>query len=493
LRDALKLLDSEDKKYLVEKNIPIFIDPQSSLEHMKLIREHKLGDVSIDYDESPNEIAGDIKKQLDKYRKSHPEVSVEKPVQRELPLVEVEPEIDEKEKQLILLRREIDKLQGQLEANLTARRNKDQQIDDYTNKLKGLGGKSKEIKAERARVQKLKVSAEQELVVIKKESARLSDQIQALYEAMILFENGGIDYGKKRDSVYLDETINGSGDRVISNMDADGNPCYDEAFRKKMEDIVENPYVNNPSAQAKWDAKQDRRLSREEKGFKTEYIIIHSTNSDEVNSVVVGQAAHFGVSKDGEVYYVVDDSKYMDHAGNSQWNGKTDISNYSIGIEVANKPGEPWTPKQYEAMKKLVHYLGVKYEIPQKNVLTHYQVAKSEFGRGRKVDPYYRIDWDRLGLPDNSKLVDKDVANGRVLPNLSEVVYQLHRLGVTRDTREDFIESLRDACLISHLKDPDALKQRLIKTLTSSGIPLKDTRDLTDRLVKILSSGPVHI
>jgi len=164
-----------------------------------------------------------------------------------------------------------------------------------------------------------------------------------------------------------------------------------------------------------------------------DYIILHSTASDSVFSVIgpSGPKAHFGVDKDGSIYYFVhvdkgtpSKDKIAPHAGKSKWNGVDDLNTNSIGIEVVAENGEDWTPAQYEAVKQLVAWLGGYYGLCKNDVLMHKQVAVGKFGRGRKRDPYttvYASFFSNLGLPDNSRLLDLDVAYDRVDANISSV------------------------------------------------------------------------
>ena len=76
---------------------------------------------------------------------------------------------------------------------------------------------------------------------------------------------------------------------------------------------------------------------------KISYLILHYTAiascqeslnylCDEENKV----SAHFLVSKNGEIYYLVDTKNNAWHAGKSYWQGLINLNNYSIGIEMDN-------------------------------------------------------------------------------------------------------------------------------------------------------------
>jgi hypothetical protein len=159
---------------------------------------------------------------------------------------------------------------------------------------------------------------------------------------------------------------------------------------------------------------------------KTSYIVLHSTISKNSGHTIRKNKAHYVVEKDGTIKYIVNSDDKLDTAGRitnnefrASWNGDGQIGMHSIGIEVVAQDMKEWTPEQYAGVKKLVEALGEKYELQQKDVLAHWQVAcNSSNERGRKSDPY-GLDYSRLGLPNNFRLVDYDVVSSRVAPNLS--------------------------------------------------------------------------
>ena len=78
------------------------------------------------------------------------------------------------------------------------------------------------------------------------------------------------------------------------------------------------------------------------------------------------------------------------------WQGKRDLNDYSIGIEIANKgPGAPggpplqeYTAAQYEAAGKLCEILTRTWGIPLNRILGHCHVSP-----GRKTDPWLHFNW----------------------------------------------------------------------------------------------------
>ncbi len=169
---------------------------------------------------------------------------------------------------------------------------------------------------------------------------------------------------------------------------------------------------------------------------ETRYIILHSTKGEAMDYYIKNTVAHYLVGKDGKIHYLIDRSLEDNHAGNrretdgkfkgkfkhndpASWDGDEEVSYKAIGIEVEANGGEEWNDKQYEAVKRLVYWLGSEYGIKKRNVLMHNQVAfgvRWGFRRGRKPDPY-GVNWEKLDLPNNSNLIDMDVVKGKIAPD----------------------------------------------------------------------------
>lgn len=70
--------------------------------------------------------------------------------------------------------------------------------------------------------------------------------------------------------------------------------------------------------------------------------------------------------------------------------GRTNINDFSIGIELINtKTGSP-NEIQYQSLVQLVKYLQQKYIVPLINILGHNQIAPE-----RKTDPW-NFDWQKF-------------------------------------------------------------------------------------------------
>jgi N-acetyl-anhydromuramyl-L-alanine amidase AmpD len=53
-----------------------------------------------------------------------------------------------------------------------------------------------------------------------------------------------------------------------------------------------------------------------------------------------------------------------DHAGRSMWNGQTDLSRYSIGIELVGYHYAPISVQQYRSVGLLIKILQGVYNLP---------------------------------------------------------------------------------------------------------------------------------
>lgn len=132
-------------------------------------------------------------------------------------------------------------------------------------------------------------------------------------------------------------------------------------------------------------------------------VIIHSTASDSVMGTLSWfqnlanpkkSSAHYVVAKDGTIYQCVEEEDIAFHAGNSKYtiNGvlRSNISYYSIGIEVVAAETSQYTTKQLEALVELTKDIMTRHKIKPEYVLRH-----SDISPKRKTDPYPKnMDWE---------------------------------------------------------------------------------------------------
>ena len=131
-------------------------------------------------------------------------------------------------------------------------------------------------------------------------------------------------------------------------------------------------------------------------------IIIHYTDMTSAEAALnrlsdpeAQVSAHYLISKDGEIYQLVDDSKRAWHAGVSEWEEETDINSRSIGIEL-DYPGHsnglaPYPEVQIQSLIHLCKEIQNRYRIPKSRIIGHEDVAP-----GRKIDPGPHFPWIQL-------------------------------------------------------------------------------------------------
>ena len=128
-------------------------------------------------------------------------------------------------------------------------------------------------------------------------------------------------------------------------------------------------------------------------------IVLHSSynpNGDtySVSEIVkiyesYGVSAHYLIDRKGTIYHLVENQNIAYHAGVSKMpDGRRDVNDFSIGIEIMNKEDTEFTKSQYQAVNDLIAYLKEQYQI--KYVVGHGDIAPS-----RKTDPW-NFDWKKL-------------------------------------------------------------------------------------------------
>jgi N-acetylmuramoyl-L-alanine amidase len=106
-------------------------------------------------------------------------------------------------------------------------------------------------------------------------------------------------------------------------------------------------------------------------------------------------SSHYLVFEDGRVFQLVPEARRAYHAGESYWEGSTDINSRSVGIEIGNQGydfGSPPFPEvQIAAVIALCRDIIARWSIAPCHVLAHSDVAPN-----RKRDPGETFPWQRL-------------------------------------------------------------------------------------------------
>jgi N-acetylmuramoyl-L-alanine amidase len=143
-----------------------------------------------------------------------------------------------------------------------------------------------------------------------------------------------------------------------------------------------------------------------------------------------GGHTHYVIARNGRTYRILDKKYVADHAGLSMWNGEEDLSNISIGIELVGYHYAPISEEQYKSVGILIDILQGAYNLDDRAVLTHSQVAygipnrwfkKNHRGRKRCAKNFVRAKAE-LGP---TWTYDPDVNAGRLMADaqLADVFY----------------------------------------------------------------------
>jgi AmpD protein len=100
-------------------------------------------------------------------------------------------------------------------------------------------------------------------------------------------------------------------------------------------------------------------------------------------------SAHFVIDRRGRTTQYVSCDERAWHAGASQWQGRDNCNDFSIGIELEGLEGEFFEPAQYRSLTPLLRSLRHRYGV--RWVVGHEHVAP-----GRKADPGAGFEWGRL-------------------------------------------------------------------------------------------------
>ncbi len=169
-------------------------------------------------------------------------------------------------------------------------------------------------------------------------------------------------------------------------------------------------------------------------------------------------SAHFVVARDGEITQLAPADRKCNHAGKSEWRGRSMCNGFAIGIEIVN-PGKllargecavssagkvydraqhgigrcataahgdgywmPYTPQQIAAVEGLVHALAAAYPTITE-VAGHHDIAP-----GRKVDPTPLMPWPQMRAALDKARKAKP-AESEPEPDIEAVQARLEALG----------------------------------------------------------------
>lgn len=109
-------------------------------------------------------------------------------------------------------------------------------------------------------------------------------------------------------------------------------------------------------------------------------------------------SAHILISRDGEVWKLVDFDKRAYHAGRSMLNGKKNCNRWTLGIELLGDANSGFTDEQYEALAKIVDEKMLEHDFEALCVAGHDTVRWNAIEAGDATSKKY----DPSGAPDGN-------------------------------------------------------------------------------------------
>lgn len=102
-------------------------------------------------------------------------------------------------------------------------------------------------------------------------------------------------------------------------------------------------------------------------------------------------SSHLFINRLGEIVQFVPFDRKAWHAGESEYQGRRNCNEYSIGIELEGTDAEPFTDQQYSSLVTVTRSLIAMYPAltPQRIV------GHSDIAPGRKTDPGPCFEWQR--------------------------------------------------------------------------------------------------
>ncbi|RQN03846.1 N-acetylmuramoyl-L-alanine amidase [Pantoea ananatis] len=197
--------------------------------------------------------------------------------------------------------------------------------------------------------------------------------------------------------------------------------------------------------------RQDYTLSHDYSSLaqneRIRFLVFHYTAADNATSLKLltgnNVSAHYIIPESPDntadkplIYQLVHEDKRAWHAGVSNWNGRDNLNDSSVGIEIVNrgfsenmlghKTWYPYDEKQIKALVALSRRIIQRYNITPDNVVGHSDIAPL-----RKQDPGKLFPWKQLAAqgigawPEAEKI--KKYLNGR-LPTAPVNVHKMQVL-----------------------------------------------------------------
>jgi N-acetylmuramoyl-L-alanine amidase len=150
-------------------------------------------------------------------------------------------------------------------------------------------------------------------------------------------------------------------------------------------------------------------------GLKPSLIVLHYTAMSSAGASLerlcdrdAEVSAHYLIGGDGTIWQMVDEKMRAWHAGEGAWQGQGDVNSRSIGIELDNTGAHPFSEPQMAALEALLPGIMQRWSIPPQGLIAH-----SDMAPGRKADPGWKFDWERLARQGLSVWPDRVEDDGQ--------------------------------------------------------------------------------
>ena len=150
---------------------------------------------------------------------------------------------------------------------------------------------------------------------------------------------------------------------------------------------------------------------------KPNFVVIHHTAQNSVEHTLktftlprTQVSSHYVISRNGEVYQMLNDYYRAWHGGAGKWGNTSDLNSTSIGIELDNNGFEAFSPAMINSLVDLLKILKERHNIPTANFIGHSDIAPS-----RKVDPNPTFPWKLLAEEGFGLWYDEAVAHQEII------------------------------------------------------------------------------
>ena len=125
-----------------------------------------------------------------------------------------------------------------------------------------------------------------------------------------------------------------------------------------------------------------------------------ATSLERLSDPLYKVSSHYLIDEDGTIYQLVAEEKRAWHAGESSWQGRSKVNDFSIGIELQN-PGHVhflennawhlYPTTQSQALLSLLTDIASRYPFIRHNTVGHCDISPN-----RKIDPGPHFNWELL-------------------------------------------------------------------------------------------------